>query len=118
MLAVGNHPPAGMCVGVTTIPPMPVDIDIAHVARLARLTLDDSELETYRRQLSQILEHAARVQSVATDDTAPTTHPLGLTNAFRADEVRPSLDRAEVLSQAPEARDGYFVVPPALEVDG
>ena len=97
---------------------MPVDIDIAHVARLARLALDDSEFEIYRRQLSQILEHAAKVQSVATDDTAPTAHPLGLTNSFRQDVVQPSLDRDEVLSQAPESQDGYFVVPPALEVDG
>lgn len=96
---------------------MPIDIDIAHVARLARLGLDESELEVYRRQLGDILEHAARVQSVATDDTEPTSHPLGLTNAFRPDEVRPSLDREEVLSQAPESRDGFFVVPPALEVE-
>lgn len=96
---------------------MPIDIDIAHVARLARLGLDESELEVYRRQLGDILEHAARVQSVATDDTVPTSHPLGLTNAFRPDEVRPSLDREEVLSQAPESRDGFFVVPPALEVE-
>lgn len=96
---------------------MPVDIDIAHVARLARLGLDEADLEVYRRQLGAILEHAARVQSVATEDVEPTTHPLGITNAFRPDEVRPSLDRAEVLSQAPEAVDGYFAVPPALEVE-
>lgn len=96
---------------------MPIDIDIDHVARLARLALDESELETYRKQLGDILEHAARVQSVATDDVEPTAHPLSLVNGFRPDEVRPSLDRDEVLSQAPEARDGYFVVPPALEVE-
>lgn len=94
---------------------MPIDIDIAHVARLARLDLDDSELETYRDQLSVILEHAARVQEVATPDVEATSHPLGITNGFREDEVRPSLDRDEVLAQAPDSRDGYFVVPPALE---
>ncbi|HJR93676.1 MAG TPA: Asp-tRNA(Asn)/Glu-tRNA(Gln) amidotransferase subunit GatC [Acidimicrobiia bacterium] len=94
---------------------MAIDIDIAHVARLARLALDDSELETYRRQLGVILEHAARVQAVATGDVEPIAHPLGLTNAFREDKVVPSLDRDEVLAQAPEHRDGYFVVPPAME---
>ncbi len=96
---------------------MPIDIDIAHVARLARLGLDARELDIYRRQLSVILEHAARVQEVATADLEPTAHPLGITNAFREDQVRPSLDRDEVLSQAPESRDGYFVVPPALEAE-
>lgn len=94
---------------------MPIDIDIAHVARLARLGLDDAELETYRRQLGLILEHAAKVQAVEVGDLEATAHPLGLTNAFRPDEVAPSLDRDEVLAQAPAHRDGYFVVPPAMD---
>jgi aspartyl-tRNA(Asn)/glutamyl-tRNA(Gln) amidotransferase subunit C len=96
---------------------MPIDIDIAHVARLARLGLSSDDLETYRVQLGVILEHAAKVQALDTADVEPTAHPLGMTNTFRADEARPSLDRDEVLAQAPESRDGYFVVPPALEQD-
>lgn len=94
---------------------MPIDIDIGHVARLARLDLDTEDMELYRRQLGVILEHAARVQALDTTSVEPTAHPLGFTNAFRPDEVRPSLDRDEVLAQAPEARDGYFVAPPALD---
>jgi aspartyl-tRNA(Asn)/glutamyl-tRNA(Gln) amidotransferase subunit C len=43
------------------------------------------------------------------------SHPLGFVNAFRLDVVSPSLDRDEVLDQAPESSDGYFVAPPALE---
>lgn len=95
---------------------MPVEIDIAHVARLARLGLTDTELEHYRGQLSVILEHAARVQELEAEPEVNVTHPLGVVNAFRPDEVRPSLDREEVLHHAPEARDGFFVVPPALEL--
>jgi aspartyl-tRNA(Asn)/glutamyl-tRNA(Gln) amidotransferase subunit C len=95
---------------------MPVEIDIAHVARLARLGLSDTELERYRGQLSVILEHAARVQELEGEPEVNVTHPLGMVNAFRPDEVRTSLDREEVLEQAPEARDGFFVVPPALEL--
>ncbi|CAN5866028.1 MAG: Asp-tRNA(Asn)/Glu-tRNA(Gln) amidotransferase subunit GatC [Acidimicrobiia bacterium] len=94
---------------------MPVEIDIAHVARLARLALSEEELSTYRSQLGVILEHAAKVQSVPTEGLEPTAHPLGLLNGFREDLVRPSLDRDEVLAAAPDSADGYFVVPPALE---
>lgn len=94
---------------------MPIDIDIAHVARLARLGLSDDELEAYKAQLGLILEHAARVQSLDVEPGVEAAHPLGLENAFREDEVRPSLDRALVLSQAPEADEGQFVVPPAME---
>lgn len=95
---------------------MPIDIDIAHVARLARLALDEAEQEHYRRQLGAILEHAARVQSIEAAE-AGVGHPLGLTNAFRTDQTTDSLDRNEVLEMAPEARDGYFVAPPALDQD-
>jgi len=96
---------------------MPIEIDIAHVARLARLDLTDEELEGYKSQLGVILDHAARVQSLQGEPHAGSAHPLGLFNTFREDEARPSLDRDEVLSQAPESADGYFVAPPALEIE-
>ena len=92
-----------------------VGTGLAHVARLARLGLDDDVLATYGAQPEVILEHAARVQSLDTDGVEPTAHPLGLMNGFREDATRPSLDRAEVLAQAPDATDTRFRVPPALE---
>jgi aspartyl-tRNA(Asn)/glutamyl-tRNA(Gln) amidotransferase subunit C len=94
---------------------MPIDIDIAHVARLARLDLTESELEAYRTQLGAILDHAARVQSLQGGPQSESAHPLGFVNAYRDDEVRPSLDRDEVLDQAPARENGYFVAPPAME---
>lgn len=96
---------------------MPIDIDIAHVARLARLGLSDDELAHYQEQLGVILEHAARVQRFDTEGVEPTAHPLPMVNAFRPDEVRPSLDRDLVLQQAPDHEDGYFRVPPHLETE-
>lgn len=96
---------------------MPIEIDIAHVARLARLGLSDAEMESYKAQLGVILEHAARVQSLEGEPRVEAAHPLGLANAFREDRSLPSLDRDEVLAQAPVALDGYFVVPPALEIE-
>jgi len=93
---------------------MPVEIDIAHVARLARLDLTAEELEGYKAQLGAILEHAAKVQSLEGEPAVEASHPLRFENAFRPDETRPSLDRDEVLAQAPETVDGFFVAPPAL----
>ena len=96
---------------------MPVDIDIAHVARLARLDLSEEELAGYRDQLGVILEHAARVQGLDADPDGAGGHPLGLVNAFREDDVTPSLDHDEVMGQAPEVEAGLFSVPPALEAE-
>jgi aspartyl-tRNA(Asn)/glutamyl-tRNA(Gln) amidotransferase subunit C len=94
---------------------MPIDIDIAHVARLARLDLSEEELAVYKSQLGVILDHAAQVQSLQGEPSQESAHPLGLVNSFRPDERRPSLDRDEVLAVAPETDDGYFVVPPVLD---
>jgi len=96
---------------------MPVDIDIAHVARLARLGLGPDELEFYKTQLSVILDHAARVQTLEGEPHAGSAHPLRPTNVYREDVVKPSLDRDEVLAQAPESIDGYFAAPPAMEAE-
>lgn len=94
---------------------MPVEIDITHVARLARLDLSEVELESYRSQLGVILDHAARVQELEGEAVVEGAHNLGLESVYREDEVRPSLDRDEVFAVAPEVLDGYFVAPPALE---
>ena len=88
--------------------------DVAHVARLARLALSDEELDRYTVQLAAVLEHAADVEALDTSGVPPTAHPLELLNVLRADEVRPSLDREEVLAMAPEAEDGRFRVPRIL----
>jgi aspartyl-tRNA(Asn)/glutamyl-tRNA(Gln) amidotransferase subunit C len=92
---------------------MPVEIDIAKVARLARLALSEDELAGYGAQLEDILDHAERIGALPTEGVPPTSHPLPMTNAFRADEVRASLDREEVLEQAP-AREGVFFRVPRI----
>lgn len=94
---------------------MPVEIDIAHVARLARLALAEEELRLYQDQLEVILEHAGRVQALPTEDVPPTSHPLPIENAFRADKVGGCLEREEVLAEAPDRVEGYFRVPRILE---
>jgi len=93
---------------------MPVDIDIAKVAKLARLALSDEELESFGTELGDILEHAERVQALPTEGVAPTSHPLPMVNAFRKDEVGECLEPESFLSEAPDTAEGQFRVPRIL----
>ena len=88
--------------------------DVAHVARLARLELSDEDLDQFTEQLGAVLEHARDVEALDTAGVPPTAHPLPLRNVLRPDLVVPSLDREEVLAQAPEAEAGQFRVPRIL----
>jgi len=88
--------------------------DVAHVAGLARLRLTDEELDRFTGQLGAVLDHAADVEALDLGDVPPTSHPYPLRNVLRDDEVVPSLDRDEVLAQAPDVEDERFKVPPVL----
>jgi aspartyl-tRNA(Asn)/glutamyl-tRNA(Gln) amidotransferase subunit C len=85
-------------------------VEVEHVARLARLRLSPDELETMRRQLSQILDHFAMLSELDVSGVPPTAQVTGLTNVTRTDEVRPSLPRAEALANAPDQAEGMFRV--------
>jgi aspartyl-tRNA(Asn)/glutamyl-tRNA(Gln) amidotransferase subunit C len=89
--------------------------DVAHVARLARLEVTDEEQERFAEQLGAVLAHAADVEALDTAGVPPTAHPLPLLNVVREDVVTPSLDRDEVLAQAPEAESGRFRVPRIMD---
>jgi len=96
---------------------MPVEIDIDHVAKLARLQLTDEEKERLRAQLGAILDHAAKVGQVATADVQPTAYAIPRSNVMRPDERTPSLGVDEVLANAPEAENERFKVPRIVEVE-
>jgi aspartyl-tRNA(Asn)/glutamyl-tRNA(Gln) amidotransferase subunit C len=96
---------------------MPLEIDIEHVARLARLELTDQEKERLREQLGVILENAAKVGEVATDDVPPTAYAIPRSNVLRPDEVTPSLTTSEVLANAPAVESDRFKVPRIVEVE-
>ena len=81
------------------------------------LDLTDEEIDLFTVQLGDVIATAHAMNDLDLDGVEPTHHPLGLTNVFRADEVRPSIDREEVLSQAPDVEDDRFKVPPALGED-
>jgi aspartyl-tRNA(Asn)/glutamyl-tRNA(Gln) amidotransferase subunit C len=87
--------------------------EVEAIAALANLELSEAELELFARQLGDILNYAVQVQSIDTAGVAPTSSVLTRQVSERDDWVRPSLDRAEALSNAPEANfeAGLFRVP-------
>lgn len=94
---------------------MPVDIDIVHVAKLARLDLSDDEKDRLRAQLGVILEHAAKVGEVAAADVPPTSSPIPRSNVYRDDIPEPSLPVEESLRNAPDREGDRFKVPRIAE---
>lgn len=88
--------------------------EVAHLADLARIDLDDVELDHLAPQLAVILESVASIRGVAGDDIPPTSHPIPLTNVFRDDVVVPSLTAEQALSGAPASEGGRFLVPRIL----
>lgn len=88
---------------------------VDHVARLARLALTDAERERMSGELTQILEHAQRIQELSLDDIEPTSHAVPLSNVLREDEARPSLTQEDALRNAPESENGRFKVPRIVE---
>lgn len=87
--------------------------EVVRIAALASLELTDDEVETFTRQLAQILEYARQVQQIDTTGVPPTAHGVSMHPVDRADDPGPSLDRSEVLAAAPDAAPeaGLFRVP-------
>ena len=85
--------------------------EVLYVADLARLDLDEASIEKFAGQIGNILEYVDKLNEVDTEGIRPTSHAISLTNAFRDDEQRQSLDRERALSNAPDKEDGSFVVP-------
>lgn len=91
---------------------------VLHVARLARLRLDDAEVETMAGELSGILEHVDRIRGLDLEGVEPTSHVVALENVLRADEPWQSLPPAVALASAPEPSEGAFRAPsPQADLD-
>lgn len=97
---------------------MPLSPDeVRHVSMLARLALEEEQVEHLAGELSAILDYAEKVGEVAASDVEAMTHPFPLDNVMRPDDPVPTLDRAELLAQAPESEDDRFVVPRIVAED-
>lgn len=88
--------------------------EVARVAGLAHISLTPEEIERFAGELDVIATSVAKVSEVATPDVPATSHPIPLTNVWREDEIGETLNRDEVLAQAPAAEDGMFLVPQIL----
>src|SRR6266481_1117834 len=89
--------------------------DVAYVAHLARLHLTDAEKEKISAQLKDTLAYVAKLNGLDVSKVEPTAHAMPLSNVLRKDEVRPSIDPAEVLQNAPEQARDLFIVPKIVE---
>lgn len=88
--------------------------EVEHVAKLARLDLSEAEKESLGVELSAVLAHVDAIRELDLSALAPTAHAFELSNVFRQDVVRESLDRDEVLAAAPEVEQNRFKVPRIL----
>jgi aspartyl-tRNA(Asn)/glutamyl-tRNA(Gln) amidotransferase subunit C len=89
--------------------------DVEKVARLARLSISESEKDMFVKQLSQILTHVEKLNQYDTKGIEPTTTVLGQTNVFRDDVVQMSLPVDKALANAPERSADWFCVPKIIE---
>ena len=90
---------------------------VDHVARLARLALSDEERDRFTRQLAALLEHFAALQRLDTEDVEPASDAVEQTGAMRDDVARPGLNWKAALDAAPDQADGFFKVPPVIEME-
>ncbi len=88
---------------------------VEHVARLARLGVDEPEVEKFAVELSNILENFEILKQVDTTGVPPATHAVPLESVFREDESLPSYPQSDVLANAPREEESCFKVKPVLE---
>ena len=89
--------------------------DVEHVAELARLELSAAEKEQFIAQLNSILTYIEKLNELNTTDVEPTSHVIPVSNVFRDDQVRPSLERDLALQNAPQESHFFFKVPRIIE---
>ena len=89
--------------------------EVEKIASLSMLYVTDADKKMLQESLETILDHAQRLNDLDTADVIPTTYILKQQNIMREDEIIPSLERDELLKNAPEKEDGYFIVPQVVE---
>ena len=91
------------------------DLDVAYVAKLARLNLSDDETQLFQTQLQQVLAYADKLREVDVSDVDVAAHAVPMFDVFREDAPRDWLTAEEALSNAPRQAHGLFIVPKVME---
>lgn len=95
---------------------MPISLEeVRHVARLARLELDDRELMTFQGELNALLAHFEDIRGVDVTGFMAKPHAVAQFNVWRSDAYRSSLTRDQALANAPVSKGGLFIVPTIIE---
>ena len=88
--------------------------DVYHIANLAKIEIDDEEVDDFKEEFQRILEYFNILDEVE-EDVEPTFQVLPLNNVFREDISKKSLPRDEVLKNARHVEEGYFKGPRIVE---
>jgi aspartyl-tRNA(Asn)/glutamyl-tRNA(Gln) amidotransferase subunit C len=91
------------------------ELDVAYVARLARLTLAEDEAQIFQKQLDDVLKYAEKLRQVDVTGVDAAAHALPVFNVFRDDLPRDWFTAKQALSNAPRQAKGLFVVPKVVE---
>ena len=89
---------------------------IRHLEALSRIDLTAEERARFGEQLQKIVDYIEQLQGIDTEGIDPTTAVVvGASSSLRSDDTTPSLERARVLDEAPDSKDGYYRVPRIID---
>ena len=91
------------------------NLDVAYVARLARINLTEAEAKVFQRQLDDVLQYVEKLRQADITDMEPAAHALPIFNVFREDAPRDWFTAEQALSNAPRKANGLFIVPKVVE---
>ena len=91
------------------------DETIEYVGILAKLELSDEEKEQAKSDMGRMLDYIDKLGELDTSDVEPMSHVFPVQNVFREDEVTNGDTRERLLLNAPEQKDGMFMVPKTFE---
>jgi len=93
----------------------PSDLDVAYVARLARINLTSDEAKIFQEQLDNVLKYVEKLRQVDVTGVDAAAHTLPIDNVFREDVPRDWFTAEQALSNAPRQANGLFIVPKVVE---
>jgi len=95
--------------------PRTSDLDVAYVARLARINLTEAEAKVFQKQLDDVLKYVEKLRRADVSDVEAAAHALPIFNVFREDVPRDWFTAEQALSNAPRQAKGLFIVPKVVE---